>query len=234
MGKLYLILIHLFIVIVFVKTDVFTRIKSKLGVEVIREEIPFDYYKKLTFHKRIDKNVAEGSIIFIGDSLMKGLAVSAIYPQSVNYGIGFDTTLGVLSRINEYKSIKQAKAVILAIGINDLRWRSNSEIIQNYRKIIEILNGTRIVISSILPIDEIVSHRIGQNKRIININKGLRKIDKENSKVYFLDMAKHLSDNNKQLRNEFHIGDGVHLNKLGNSVWIKQLKMKIKEILTTI
>lgn len=230
-GKLYLILIHLFIAIILVKTDIVIRIKAKLGIEVIKEEITPQYYKNLAFHKRVDKNVADGSVIFIGDSLVRGLAVSAIYPQSVNYGIGFDTTLGVLSRINEYKSIKKAKVVVLAIGINDLSRRSNREIIQNYRKIIAILEDKRIIISSIFPVAEVESRRIGQNNRIININKGLKKISQELSNVLFLDMKPHFSDNNNQLRSELHIGDGVHLNKEGNARWINQLQIKIKEVI---
>ena len=59
----------------------------------------------------------------------------------------------------------------------------------------------------------------------------LKETSQENSKVLFLDMVPHLSDNNNQLRSELHIGDGVHLNKEGNTIWINQLQIKIKEVM---
>ena len=59
----------------------------------------------------MDGLIPEGATIFIGDSITQGLATSAVSNQSVNYGIGSDTTLGVLKRLPYYNSMNSAKAV---------------------------------------------------------------------------------------------------------------------------
>jgi len=221
----YLLFIHLFIGLVLLKKDIITRIKAKIGMETERAELTPQYYGLLAFHKRIDKNIADNSVIFIGDSLTQGLAVSAIYPQSVNFGIGYDTTKGVLNRIPQYNAISRAKAVVIAIGFNDLNWRSNAEIIQNYLKIIDAIpDNTKIIFNTILPVNEKRRNRIGLNARINEINNKLQKICQNNPKVHFLNMTNLLINTDKNLANKYHIGDGVHLSRLGNAVWIKKIK----------
>ena len=92
----------------------------------------------LGYHKRMDGNIPDDSTIFIGDSLTQSLAVSAISPRSVNYGIGNDTLIGVLKRIGEYKSIYRSSMIVIAVGINDLKIGKNiEEILYNYEAIIK-------------------------------------------------------------------------------------------------
>jgi len=90
-------------------------------------ELTPHYHQMVTFHSHMDGNVPDDSVIFIGDSLTQGLCVSAVACPSVNYGIGNDTTLGVLQRISQYESIQRAKVVVIAIGINDWRFQTAKE-----------------------------------------------------------------------------------------------------------
>ena len=175
-------------------------------------------------HLRIDSNLPHQSTIFIGDSITQGLAVSAITSPSVNYGIGHDTTYGVIQRIDKYQSLESAKAVVLAIGYNDLKRRSNDEIIENYQRILKTVpEKPQIIISAILPLDERVKGVFG-NKRIRDINAALNTISKQTPNTKFIDATENLLDASQNLAQDYHEGDGIHLSSEGYKVWINALK----------
>ncbi len=231
LAILYLLLIHVFVGIVVVKTDVIPRIKVKLGYEVTRDELTSHYHRMLAFHKRADENIPDKSLIFIGDSLTQGLAVIAVSQQSVNYGIGHDTTVGVLKRIPFYNSIKESEAVVVAIGINDLKRRSNDEIVKNYQEIVSLIpKKIPILFSAVFPVDEMASGRVGFNERVKELNTSLDDICKKSKRLYFLNISNLVINSHGNLSTNYHIGDGVHLNGLGNKIWIAKLKEYIQVI----
>ena len=103
----------------------------------------------------MDGNVPDRSVVFIGDSLTQGLCSDAIACPSVNYGVGNDTTVGVLARLPEYQSLRCASAIVLAVGVNDIMFRDNQHIVQNYRRILASLpQSVPIVCSAVLPVNE--------------------------------------------------------------------------------
>ena len=166
--SLYLVLLHLLLLLVLVKSDFIELAAVKFGK--LPKELTPSYYSLLAFQKRVDEQLSADSVIFIGDSLIQGLAVSEIAPNSVNYGIGADTTLGVLTRLGFYKSLSRARIIFIMIGLNDLKRRSNAEIITNYQKILEAMPKDRaVIIGAILPVDEKVSQVGSRNKRIISV-----------------------------------------------------------------
>ncbi len=227
----YLVMVHVFLGLIIVKTDIVSRIQAKLGFEVLNDELTPHYHMMLAFHRRVDQNVPDNSVIFIGDSLIEGLAVSAVSPESINFGIGLDTTVGVIRRLPFYKSISRAKAVVIAIGINDLKRRDTEEILKNYEKIIGLIPSTiPILFSAVLPVDELVSKNMGFNERILKLNKGLSKICVKNPRLYLLDIGPLITASNGNLLNSYNIGDGIHLNSLGNEIWISNLKKWVLKI----
>ncbi len=228
---IYLLLLHGFVIIVLLKTNTPPKILSMFGYEIQAPELSAYYYGMTGFHKRIDKNVPELATIFVGDSLVQGLAVSAISPLSVNFGIGLDTTHGVITRISQYQSIKNARVVVVAIGHNDLKWRDDDQIVRNYLKIIELIPArVPILFSAILPVDEYIKTGRDYNARIAIINSKLQSICDDKERLKFLDISTYLSDSKGNLLPRYHIGDGVHLNALGNGVWISELKKKISSL----
>lgn len=116
----YVIILHLLVVLMLFKSDFIQRVEAKLGVDQSEPEISLFYKSMVDYHKRMDGSIPDGAVIFIGDSITQGLATSAISHAGVNLGIGLDTTAGVLNRLQFYKSIDRSKAVVLAIGVNDL------------------------------------------------------------------------------------------------------------------
>jgi hypothetical protein len=129
----YVIAIHMLFGIVLIKSDFIQRVETKLGFVKPKIEITEHFHRMLRYHSRMDGNVPKQSVIFIGDSITQGLAVTAVINPSVNYGIGSDTTVGVLNRLPVYKSIEKASTVVIAIGVNDMEYRSNEEILRNLK-----------------------------------------------------------------------------------------------------
>jgi lysophospholipase L1-like esterase len=188
----------------------------------------------LFYHLRMDGNVPKGAVLFIGDSITEGLCVAAVADRGVNYGIGGDTTTGVLQRIPKYKSIHRVKAVVLAIGVNDL-WknqRTDEQILESYRMIFrEIPAKTTVVFSAILPIDEeLEKDRYGGNARIKKLNVETEKICRDRKNCVFVDSGGRMTDAAGNLKDEFHIGDGLHLATKGYDVWIEDLSKALDGI----
>jgi lysophospholipase L1-like esterase len=188
------------------------------------DELTKYYYQMTAFHNRVDKNLTEKYNIFIGDSLIQGLAVSSVAKMSVNYGIGNDTTFGVIERLPIYNSIYKAQNVILSVGHNDIGKRRQSDIIKNFQTIIEYIpKEIKVIICSIFLIDDNIKSVKVSNIKILKLNNKIKHITENYSNVTYLDINQYLTLSDS-LSSKFHIGDGVHLNKKGNEIWIRVLK----------
>jgi lysophospholipase L1-like esterase len=229
----YVVLMHLFLLLVLVKSDFVDRIEYRLGfVDQVNPEITLHFQRMVRYHERMDANVPDGAVIFIGDSITQGLCVAAVATPSVNYGIGNDTTVGVLRRLPKYRSLERASACVMAIGVNDLQRRGNEEILRNYSAILQTVpQHLPLILSAVLPIDErIHSDLAGINTRIKELNGGLRVLcETQRPNCTLVDPGGKLIDSSGNLRKEYADGDGLHLNGTGNSVWIQELKEAVKK-----
>lgn len=239
----YLILLHLFLGLVLVKSDFILRVDEKLRLmtrnpPTLRQttentpKIKAKSFGMLEYHKRMDDNVPDGAVIFIGDSITQGLCVLAVVPLSMNYGIGGDTSAGVLKRLPEYKSLERASVIVIAIGANDMSQRSNEDILKNYRAIIQNIPGkVPVVFSAVLPIDEDCGkYAQGTNQRIRRLNKELKTLCATSLRLFYVDAGPFLADKDGDLSDEFHDGDNIHLNSMGNNIWIRELKKTILNV----
>jgi len=230
----YVIGIHLLLGVVLLESDFIKRVERKVGITHPLAEPSKFYRQMLCYHTRMDGNVPDRSVIFIGDSITQGLAVNAVVTPSVNYGIGGDTTAGVLQRLSIYQSIKKAKAVVIAIGINDIWYLSNDEIFYNFKAIsMSLPRSIPVIFSAILPIDEGTYPKwqgMNQN-RITKLNYKLESFIKKSNNRFFVNASQQLVDRNRNLANQFHIGDGLHLNAKGNAIWISILRGLLEDIL---
>lgn len=213
------VLISCFCGYVYHDSRVESFVKSKLNYST--DELGMYYYKMLTVHKRIDLQVPDKSVILIGDSISQGL----LYPQLINYGIGSDTTLGVINRLDKYKSLKNASKIILMIGVNDLSRRDNADILKNYNRILDALPAEKLVVFAILPISQSVEDKKRKisNLRIQQINQSLEKICADR-KVRFINMNERYLNSMGGLDDRYHVGDGVHLNRQGYEIWKEYLR----------
>jgi lysophospholipase L1-like esterase len=223
---IYLLLLHLALGFLLLKTNFIEKAKQRLGFP--KSELTQHYHSMVSYQRRMDSHVPENSVIFIGDSVTQSLTVSAVSDKAVNYGIGSDTTAGVLERVPYYQSLRSAKAVVLAIGTNDLKRRGDREIIENYKSTLDILgDDIQIVICAILPVDEKIERRVGLNNRIQAINHSLLTLIREHPSSTFINPGDDLVGQDGNLSSSYHTGDGLHLNAQGNKILIKSLKQTL-------
>lgn len=185
----------------------------------------------LRYHLRMDGNVPDGAVVFVGDSLTQGLCADAVACPSVNYGIGSDTTVGVLERLPKYRCVSRASAVVLAIGSNDLDRRGDAEIIENFRRILAAVpQALPVVCSAVLPVNEplLPASDRGANARISGLNAGLKALCEGDARCVFMDAGPRLVDSEGNLSTTLQDGDGVHLNCEGNRIWIEELRAAVR------
>ncbi len=228
----YIVCIHVLLGFAFLKSGFVDRVQKKLGIDRMKQtEVPGHYRHMIRLHARMDDNVPDGAVIFIGDSITQGLCVSAVVPLSVNYGISGDTTTGVLKRLPTYRSMRRAGAIVVAIGINDTADRTNEEILRNYLSIAKQMpKNVPVIFSGVLPVDEKVQKVVGWNQRIQALNANLKSFIGKSTNLFFVDAGYLLVDAEGNLAREYHDGKGVHLNPKGNAIWIKELRKTIMSV----
>lgn len=228
--KVYFVLLHLLLLVILLKSNFILKVENKLGLNKQQSEISEHYVRMVMYHSWIDGCVPNGAIIFIGDSITQGLCVTAISGNGINFGIGGDTTVGVLQRIKKYKSLNQAKAIVLAIGVNDMMGRKNAEILNNYKKIIyEMPKNIPLILSAVFPVDENI-FKLKLNERIVELNEDIKELCSKRDNCYFINSGVALVDNKGNLEHKYHIGDGIHLNANGYHIWIQELKKILNEV----
>ena len=211
-------------------STVIALLKSR--VTFLLERLSPHYGTMVKYHERMDGNVPDNAVIFIGDSITQGLAVSAVTPLAINYGIGKDTSVGVLQRIPLYRSLARAEAIVLAIGVNDLRQRSNDALVANFESILtQLLPSTvPVIVSSILPVDTRVWPEPDHNDRIEQINAKLELLCLQYPTARFVNSSERLLDAEQNLAPHYHIGDGIHLSTAGYEQWIDALCESLNSI----
>jgi lysophospholipase L1-like esterase len=188
------------------------------------------YQERLADHLLGDGAVPQGAVIFIGDSQIQSLDVEGVARGAVNFGIGGDTTAGVLQRLPLYASLGRARAVVLEIGTNDLAvTTAPQEIVANYQRILSsIPREAAVVVNAVLPVSAGKSGESGspvsRNRAIGEINRGLAAICATRAGCAFIDPGPALADPSGDLAAEYDLGDGLHLSRAGYRVWSDMLR----------
>jgi lysophospholipase L1-like esterase len=170
-------------------------------------------------------------VLFVGDSFIQGMCVSAIVDKAVNLGIGGDTTVGLLKRLPTYASIPSARAIVLAVGGNDLRERDNVQIVENYRQILSVIpENVAVLFCSVLLRDERCRPE-RFNSRIAELNRFAAEICSSMANCHFVDLAERLKDTDGNLSHNCHEGDGIHLNCHGYRICNEMLSTWIARVL---
>lgn len=216
----YIILLHLTLAAAFYDPGLVNRIKANLGY--MPEELSPFYYTNIALQQRIANNLSPDAIVFIGDSHVQGLAVSSVHKHSENFGIGNDTTYGVIQRLPKYQKLDEVKTVVLSIGFNDLRYRDNSDIVKN---IVYILNhfskDTKIVLNAISPVGA-AKHAL-YNERILYLNAQYKLLSQSYQNVTYVNAFESHINIKGFLPQKYLLSDHIHLSEEGYKIWINVL-----------
>lgn len=221
----YIILLHLVIVMLVFQTDAPRRVKVALGLA------PEAYFERTAnYHKGVNEHVPAGSALFFGDSNVQALAVSAVAPNAVNYGIGGIGSADLLSVIPGYKkSIANASLVVLSIGVNDVANGKAAGFAERYRAIVEALPAsTPTVLSMVAPV--LVAENVEKvNADITAVNLEIAAICKARPRCAAVDTWAIFAPNGKP-RPEYFNADGVHLSPAGYAAWIGALRGAVSAV----
>lgn len=199
-----------------------------LNQRVFPEKIRFYQASLETMYKRQAQNLPDGSILFFGDSHIQGLAVTAISPLAVNFGIGHQQLKHLAVNIKNYPGISRAKKIIIGIGVNDLLHQQHAELYDSIPQLLAAIDCCRdkVLLLGLMPINEQILGRTGLNQQISTFNLHLQQTAYA-ADIAFLDLYKVFSDPAGQLVHTFDLGDGLHLSQAGYQVLIQQLQQVI-------
>ena len=178
-------------------------------------------------NKLDNAKIQDENIVFFGDSITEGYNVKEFFDEYrvVNSGISGNITKNLIDRIETDLYDYNPSKVIILIGTNDIRANiSDEEIIDNVKNIIKGIRKNRknaeIYIQSIYPINRDIDKEFWQdinseynNKHIIELNKLIKNLCKE-EKINYINVYSKLIDDNGNLKSAY-TKEGLHLNDLG-------------------
>ena len=226
------IIYYLAILIFFANISAAYFLKVYFERKYLNSRVSFYMQAVEIMHKRQARNMPNNAILFFGDSHIQGLAVTAITPNAMNFGIGHLRLEYLSNNLHTYPNLNRAETIIIAAGINDVLNNSldNDEIDDLLVKIKSNLNndGQRVVIFGLLPINEVKMNKKGVNEIIIKFNEKLANKSSELGFIY-LDHYNIFSDSNGQLNERYDLGDGLHLSVAGYDTLIELIKLSMKK-----
>lgn len=178
----------------------------------------------------------EARVVFLGDSITEGwtdAGAGGFFPGRpyVNRGVSGQTTSQMLVRFRPDVIALRPEAVVILAGTNDIAGNTGvaplSLVGDNLASMAELarLHGIRVVLSSVLPVDDDDRDARGQllNRtrcrppaEIAELNRWLRRYAEEHGHVY-LDYAAAMSDERGMLKADLS-DDGLHPNAKGYAV----------------
>ncbi len=178
----------------------------------------------------------EGRVVFMGDSITEGWSdagAGGFFPGRpyVNRGISGQTTSQMLVRFRPDVIALRPEAVVVLAGTNDIAGNTGVVPLEtvegNLASMAELarVHGIRVVLSSVLPVDDEDRDAQGQllNRtrcrppgEIVELNRWLRRYAEEHAHVY-LDYAAAMADERGRLKPDLS-DDGLHPNAKGYAV----------------
>ncbi|MGI9139675.1 MAG: GDSL-type esterase/lipase family protein [Gemmatimonadaceae bacterium] len=166
----------------------------------------------------------ENRVVYIGDSITESWApyFPALFPRKpyIGRGISGQTTPQILLRFRQDVVSLRPNVVVILAGTNDIAGNTGPSsvvmIADNLRSMAEIAraNGIRVVLSSVLPVDDYPWKRgLNPAPTISALNAWIRSYAEETGAVY-LDYHSAMVDSRGGLRAQL-TADGVHPNATG-------------------
>ena len=192
------------------------------------------YNNKVAAFSVENANYAKGQNVFIGDSITDLYHLDEYYSDldkaTYNRGIGGDTTIGVLDRLDVSLYQIAPSNIVLMIGINDINCGYlEDDIVARYTSILDNIKSnlpsSKLFVMSILPMHDSMPDYVDLDKNtaiIISINSKIKVLAEERSYQY-MDLFSLVKDDNNRLIKAYS-EDGIHLNDAGFRVWTDLVK----------
>ncbi len=178
------------------------------------------YYRaSVASYAALNPLVKDAVPVFAGDSLVEQFPVGELLPGSkaLNRGIGFDTSRGVLLRLDGNINNLAISKFFLLIGHNDIKYRSAPEAARNIMLIFSKVKAREKYFISVPPTADQAHDRL-----IRELNGILMAASKEKGFRYIDLYSDFLDDGGKMKAGLFY--DGVHLTVEGYRVLARGLE----------
>lgn len=217
------------LITVIVQKNSLAAMKTKVDKKPIDSELivlrPAHYDQRQTLFERL--SVTKESTVMLGDSMILYNEWTEEFPNVpiLNRGISGDTTFGLLKRLDNITSGKP-KRIILMIGVNDIaKGFAEEQTLKNYEKILSSIEekspSTKIIMTSVLPVNnELYGNRV-HNSQVVSLNEGLKKLASNHKSPMVNIHDQFLKDDHMDSQ---YTSDGLHLNGKGYGIWINALK----------
>jgi lysophospholipase L1-like esterase len=167
--------------------------------------------------------------VFVGDSLTEGGRWQEWFPEleTVNLGIGGDTTEGLIERLDDV-SAEDPDVVVLLIGTNDVANRRGIEqVVRGIETILvnirSALPDTRILVQSVMPRGSEYAEFVKEiNRHVWQFAATVR--------AHYLDLWPVMAVEGGELNPAF-TEDRLHLNDEGYRAWLSELEPAIERVL---
>lgn len=225
----YLVLLHLAVGLLIVRPELATRLHRRI-TGALPNATPFAASMP-PHHQRLAGNVEPGAVLFVGSSSIEGLDVGAVADRAVNLGIGGDTVAGVIARWPA-PVVAHARAVVLAIGFNDLA-RDPDEPVEAVR---DRFAGLLALVPAELPVvvsgiqsigPAAIADRPGLDARITQLNHAYRALCADRPRCHYVDTAAALASCPGEI---VHASDGIHLGPAGYRCWKAALRAGLEAL----
>lgn len=191
--------------------------------------------------KTVEKKVVDDNYLFLGDSITDFYDLDKYYEDLpvVNSGINGNRTTDILNDMKNRVYRYNPSKVFLLIGTNDIiDGKENDEIINNIKKIIELIKKNRpyaeIYLESIYPVNKTDNDKISlsmvssrDNDQITEINKKLKQYC-DDKKITYIDLYSKLVDDEGNLKLDY-TKEGLHLSDDGYKVVTEEISKYIKK-----
>lgn len=226
LAALYLIAIHILVLVALFQPHLIDEQRWR-SLQLQSEPNPFvsEMHRVL---RTLDRDAPVGRVILLGDSQFQRMDGSLLPFPMLNLAIGQDTIRNMHGRLEDYRSIDQARVLIIWGGVNDLlRGRDSDQIATDMKTLLAKAEKVdRIILLSIPQLAEDFDGPI-TSQAIASLNKMLAQTCSGN--CTFLDLSRDLSDQKGHLRPDFDFGDGLHLNRAGHALVAERIATTLAE-----
>lgn len=131
------------------------------------------YYRaRVASYAALNKHAPKDAVVFAGDSLVELFPVDELFrglPAPLNRGIGFDTSRGVLLRLDANINNLAISKFFLLVGHNDIKYRTVEEAARNIILIFSRVKAREKYFISVLPTAD-----SGHDRLIRELNEAVR------------------------------------------------------------
>jgi lysophospholipase L1-like esterase len=182
-------------------------------------------YESDLSHRSTRSRQMRDAVVFFGDSQTARLGVSEFSAKAENFGISGNRIAWVQSSMPRY-DLSKARAVVLAIGINDLDKREPQDFGERYAAVLRALPADiPVVTMAVFPVrPPFADGYVDARASIRALNQQIAQACRTRPNCVHMDLTAALADSDGYLAPRYSETDGVHISLAASLLWREELE----------